>query len=117
MSQPYFESSNVNEILSVAQKQTVVNKMRAPQFSFKQHAWVPFYQNDAQNPTLFKQEFDSTISGGADAVWPASMAAEDNPFGIVAVQGQDVFTPAEKALYAVGDLDYTGWTENYGIGL
>jgi hypothetical protein len=120
MPQPYFESTNVNDILSVAQKQTVLNKLRTPQQyhpSFKDCAWVPFYQNDANNPTNFKQEMDATIPNLQNATWPASLAAEDNPFGIEAVQGQPVFTTAEKALFANGSLSYDGWTENYGIGV
>lgn len=116
--QPYFESANVNDIISVAQKQTLLCVMLAPQFSYKQHAWIPFYQNDVNNPTLFKQEFYSgLIPNDQNGVWPQSEAAADNPFGIEAVQGQPVFTDEEKALYHVGNLDYTGWTENPGIGL
>jgi hypothetical protein len=119
--QPYFESANVNDILSVAQKTTLLNKLRLPpshaHLSLKEMAWVPFYQDDAQNPTLFRQEFDVTIPNAENVVWPSSVAAGDNPFGIEAVENEPVFTTEEKALLQVGNLDYTGWTENYGIGI
>jgi hypothetical protein len=118
--QTYYQSANVNDVIGIAQKITVLCKMIAPQFSFRQHAWIPFYQDDAQNPTLFKQEFYSgLIANEEEGVWPASIAAEDNPFGIVAVQGEPVFTTEEKALFAVAhpSLDIDGWTENSGIGV
>jgi hypothetical protein len=116
----YFESANVNDILSVAQKQTVVCKILQPNQSFKDLAVAPFVQNDASNPTLFRQEiYGAPVLATANDTWPGNMAAEDNPFGIEAVQGQDILSAEEKALWmeCVGSLDNTGWTENYGIGV
>jgi hypothetical protein len=116
----YFESDNVNDILSVAQKQTVVSKILQPGQSFKALAVAPFVQNHADNPTLFRQEiYGAPVLADANATWPGNMAAEDNPFGIEAVQGQDILSAHEKTLLleVQGSLDNTGWTENYGIGV
>lgn len=118
MASKFFESSNVNDILSVAQKMTVVCKMLQPNQSFKQLAVVPFYQNNADNPTLFRIEvYGSPVLSTANDTWPASCAAEDNPFGITATQGEDILSSAEKALWKFDTLDYDGWTENDGIGV
>jgi hypothetical protein len=118
--QPYFESANVNDIISVCQKTVMLMKLALPA-----KAWGDpdlefelYYRNDDTNPTLFRVEaYGAPVMGNANVTWPGNMAASANPFGIEAVQGQDVLTAEEKALWLVGSIDYTGWFETRGIGL
>lgn len=115
----FFQSPNVNDILSVCQKTTIYNKVfrNSHNQSWHQQAWQPFYQNDPSNPDLFMSEVDTTLPGGyATLTWPADVAAGDNPFGIDCVENDLVFTPAELAL-VIETSDLDGWTENDGIGV
>jgi hypothetical protein len=113
----YFESANVNDIISIGQKTTMLCVMMT-NGDYKEYAWDTYYRNDADNPTLFRIEaYGAPVMANASVTWPASSAAVDNPFGIEAVQGQDVLTTEEKALWEAGPLPLEGFIETRGIGL
>jgi hypothetical protein len=114
----YVESANVNDIISFGQKITLLCHMLAPQFSLKSQAYDCYYRNHETEPTLFRLEFyEGLVANEQAGVWPASLAAEENPFGLECVQGQPIYTTEEQALVISGTLVIDGWFETRGIGI
>lgn len=116
----YFQSANVNNIISVCQKTVMLMKMAQPtkDWGHPDLEYELYYRNDDTNPDSFLCEaYGSPIMASQNVTWPTTMAAADNPFGVDAVQGQDVLTADEKACWVSGPLSIDGWFETRGIGL
>jgi hypothetical protein len=108
----WFKPATLQHATYLTHKIGAFNKLCQNAYNF---SWTPVYQNTEVDPTDFAiehaEDFMDAVHPYISKKWTVAATAQNNPHGVIASIGDDLFTQEEIACITVFDVE--GWYENY----